>query len=247
MFWSKKKKKGVEFTEEVADGTLWAAVEAELAKHPHKTFSDLCKEALWQFLYVPETARPQPARSFPAIAGGAEELIAQMQRQLDSLEQRLAAREAQPSAAVTIGSGAEGLIAQIQSQLNSLERRLAARETQPLAPVKDSAAEGLIAQMQGQLDSLEQRLAAREASRLDSLEHQMRELSIQVGQLAIALSTSNHSHSAPFSPPATTGAPSAPPAATSRDAAPPPKPETLAPPPPEDPLLRRLGSLLDDF
>lgn len=217
MFWSKKKKKGVEFTEEVADGTLWAAVEAELAKHPHKTFSDLCKEALWQFLYVPETARPPRAQTRPVIGSGAEEFIAQIQGQLDSLEQRLAARDAQPSPPVAIGSGVEGLIAQ----------------------------------MQGQLDSLEQRLAAREASRLDSLEHQMRELSLQVGQVAIALSSWTNSPSAPFSAPATPAPEtlSAPPPkpVTSPPAAPPPKPETLAPPPPEDPLLRRLGSLLDDF
>jgi hypothetical protein len=57
---SNKTNRSVTFNLEVADQTLLAVIETELAKQPHKTFSDLCKEALWQFLYISESVRPSP-------------------------------------------------------------------------------------------------------------------------------------------------------------------------------------------
>lgn len=87
--WSNKTNKQVEFTNEAADETLLAAVENELATQPHKTFSDLCKEALWQLLYVPESFRPDSNK-----LNQLELQITQLQGQLASLEQRLAAKEA---------------------------------------------------------------------------------------------------------------------------------------------------------
>ncbi|KOR38464.1 MULTISPECIES: hypothetical protein [Planktothricoides] len=86
--WSNKKTKNVEFTDEAADETLLAAVENELVKQPNKTFSDLCKEALWQLLYVPESVRPDSNK-----LSQLESQITQLQGQLASLEQRIAARE----------------------------------------------------------------------------------------------------------------------------------------------------------
>jgi TolA-binding protein len=153
--WSNKTNKQVEFTNEAADETLLAAVDNELAKQPHKTFSDLCKEALWQLLYVPESVRPCSDK-----------------------------------------------LSQLESQ---------------------------ITQLQGQLASLEQRIAAKEASRLDTLESHLQQLSLQVGQLATAIDSGGFS--APRSQPQ------------------PPEEETAPLPPPQevDPLLSRLGSLLDDF
>lgn len=85
--WSKKTSKSVTFNSEVADETLLAVVETELLRQPHKTFSDLCKEALWQFLCVPESVRPKPK-----IAPG-EHLAADLQGELAEFEQRFSARE----------------------------------------------------------------------------------------------------------------------------------------------------------
>ena len=160
--WFRKKKqlKSVEFVRDMADRTLLAAVEAEQERHPHKTFSDLCKEALWQFLYVSESLLPASK-------------VGKLEQQIASLEERLA--------------------------------------------------------------SVEERIGAREASRLNELESQIRQLSLQVGQLAIASDKSASDRPA--------RAPSPPPPVPEAE----PEPENLPPPQPIDPLLSRLGSLLDDF
>ncbi len=87
--WSSRRTKNVEFTDETADEALLEAIENELVKRPNKTFSDLCKEALWQLLYVPESVRPDSNK-----LSQLESKIIQLQGQLASLEQRMAAREA---------------------------------------------------------------------------------------------------------------------------------------------------------
>lgn len=85
--WSEKSKKSVTFNQEVADQSLLEVVETELMKHPQKTFSDLCKEALWQFLCIPESVRP--TRRLPNMGVQAPDL----QRQLAEFEERFFARE----------------------------------------------------------------------------------------------------------------------------------------------------------
>ncbi|MDQ2097089.1 MAG: hypothetical protein QQW96_05515 [Tychonema bourrellyi B0820] len=51
--WAKNKANfSVAFTEDAADQTLLAAIEKELALTKYQTFSNLCKQALWQFLSV---------------------------------------------------------------------------------------------------------------------------------------------------------------------------------------------------
>jgi hypothetical protein len=164
-FWSNKTKKSVEFTDEVADHTLLAVVKKELQKQPHKRFSDLCKEALWQYLYVPESVRPS--------------------------------------------------------------RNSASADN----------AEAEIAELKGQLASIEQRIAAQEANRLDALESQVQQLSLQVGQLAIALNEGRASYQPPPQPHAQ----------PQPQPEPEPEPEPVGPPKPVDPLLQRLSSFIDDF
>ncbi|MBF2007334.1 MAG: plasmid segregation centromere-binding protein ParR [Chlorogloeopsis fritschii C42_A2020_084] len=90
--WSKKVVKSVTFNPGVADESLLTLVESHLEKEPEKTFSDLCKEALWQSLCVPESVRPNqqpppPSTTIPA-AGGLEPQIADLQSQLADLEER---------------------------------------------------------------------------------------------------------------------------------------------------------------
>lgn len=107
--WSKKITKPVTFNSEVADETLLAVVETELMKQPHKTFSDLCKEALWQFLCVPESVRPTTPK-----AGQMEQPVAELKRQLAEFEQRFMARESSRLEA-------------IEPQLNQLLKRESSR------------------------------------------------------------------------------------------------------------------------
>ncbi len=161
VFWLSKTKKQVGFTDEVADRTLLAVVEKELQNQPHKSFGDLCKEALWHYLYVPESVKP----------------------------------------------------------------------TRKLADASDT-----IAELQGQLRCLEERVAAREANRLDVLEKQLQQLSLQVGQLAIALNQRGT-----YQPPQQAYLEPIP------EPIPEPEPEPVAPAKPVDPLLQRLSSFIDDF
>mgnify|MGYP006246536211 CR=1 FL=1 len=56
MLWEKNQKKEVFFTEEAADKQLLAAIEKELNAQKYQTFSNLCKQAIWQFLYVSSSA-----------------------------------------------------------------------------------------------------------------------------------------------------------------------------------------------
>jgi hypothetical protein len=85
--WSKKLTKSVTFNPEVADESLLAVVDTELAKQPQTTFSDLCKQALWQYLCIPESVRPNPNKAQN------QQLVTELQGKLAEFEERLLARE----------------------------------------------------------------------------------------------------------------------------------------------------------
>ncbi len=87
--WSKKVVKSVTFNPELADESLLAQVESYLDKQPDKTFSDLCKEALWQSLCVPESVQPAPQTAAKAPI---EQQIGELQRQVAGLEERFLAK-----------------------------------------------------------------------------------------------------------------------------------------------------------
>lgn len=94
--WSKKVVKSVTFNPGVADESLLDVVERHLEKEPDKTFSDLCKEALWQALCVPESVRPAPqptATPTPKPPSSVEEHIADLERKFADLEERFFAKE----------------------------------------------------------------------------------------------------------------------------------------------------------
>jgi len=88
--WSKKVVKSVTFNPEVADESLLSLVESHLEPELEKTFSDLCKEALWQFLCVPESVKPG---SKTIAAESVEQKIDELHRQVADLEERFFAKE----------------------------------------------------------------------------------------------------------------------------------------------------------
>jgi len=88
--WSKKVVKSVTFEPGVADESLLELIESHLEKEPENTFSDLCKEALWQSLCVPDSVRPSPKT---AATPSVEQQIAELQSQLADLEERFFAQE----------------------------------------------------------------------------------------------------------------------------------------------------------
>lgn len=94
--WSKKVVKSVTFNPGVADESLLDVVERHLEKEPDKTFSDLCKEALWQALCVPESVRPAPQPTKTATPKPPSEVashIADLERKFADLEERFFSRE----------------------------------------------------------------------------------------------------------------------------------------------------------
>lgn len=138
MLWAKNSYKSVTFTPEVADQTLLAVIETELAKQPHKTFSDLCKEALWQFLCVPESVRPSPR------TGQIEEQLAELLTKWAEKESssrtpepmRLEPQET-PLKQVAQQSGQMlEIIAQLQGQMAEMERRVTATESSNMEQVQ---------------------------------------------------------------------------------------------------------------
>ncbi|MCL2934069.1 MAG: hypothetical protein MGG11_18050 [Trichodesmium sp. MAG_R03] len=78
MLWKKNYKKEVFFTEEAADKQLLAAIEKELNVQKYQTFSNLCKQAIWQFLYLSSsTELAQSASNFQRLEQRIYELAKQ--------------------------------------------------------------------------------------------------------------------------------------------------------------------------
>lgn len=91
MLWANKKfTQSVTFTEEAADITLLEAIEQELSVAKYQTFSNLCKQALWQFLSVTESA---PATNTAQSSSSLQQQLAQLQAQLGELEKHLLIEE----------------------------------------------------------------------------------------------------------------------------------------------------------
>lgn len=90
--WSKKVVKSVTFNPDIADESLLAQIEGYLEAQPDKTFSDLCKEALWQALCVPQSSSTRPALN-TAESSQIEQRIGELQRQVAGLEERFFAKE----------------------------------------------------------------------------------------------------------------------------------------------------------
>jgi hypothetical protein len=86
--WSKKVVKSVTFNPDIIDESLLAQIESYLEAKPDKSFSDLCKEALWQALCVADS-RLTTAHN----PGTIEHQVGELQRQVASLEERFFAKE----------------------------------------------------------------------------------------------------------------------------------------------------------
>ncbi|BAZ16593.1 hypothetical protein NIES4071_84710 [Calothrix sp. NIES-4071] len=142
--WSKKVVKSVTFNPGVADESLLALVESHLEKDPDKSFSDLCKEALWQALCVPESVRPNqkatqalppsqstpPASSPQLINSSGEPKIADLHRQINDLEGRYYSREANRLDAV------ENQLIQLSQQVAQLAIMVTQGVTVQVAPTQ---------------------------------------------------------------------------------------------------------------
>ncbi|MGB3534894.1 MAG: hypothetical protein WBA13_15455 [Microcoleaceae cyanobacterium] len=91
MLWTNKKfAQSVTFTEDAADIALLEAIEKELSVAKYQTFSNLCKQALWQFLSVTEST---PTTTTSEASSHLQQQLAQLQSQLGELEQNILTEE----------------------------------------------------------------------------------------------------------------------------------------------------------
>jgi TolA-binding protein len=108
--WAKNKANfSVAFTEDAADQTLLAAIEKELAFTKYQTFSNLCKQALWQFLSVSESA------SSTDSSQRLEQGIAELTVRFAEFERKVSAEE------LSRLEGLEHHLSQLGAQLDQLQ------------------------------------------------------------------------------------------------------------------------------
>ncbi|MGL5510817.1 MAG: hypothetical protein ACRDB1_14440 [Microcoleaceae cyanobacterium] len=95
MLWAKNKPNlSVVFTEESADQKLLEAIDKELTANKYQTFSNLCKQAIWQFLYESPTGNTgNTANSIGVSTSGIEKSISELAQKFNLLEQQLAGKE----------------------------------------------------------------------------------------------------------------------------------------------------------
>ncbi|WP_293057904.1 hypothetical protein [Okeania sp. SIO2B3] len=92
MLWEKNQKKDVFFTEEAADRQLLAAIEKELNSHKYRTFSNLCKQALWQFLDV-SSSSTELAQSASNLQRLEHRIYEKLTKHFSELETKLVSEE----------------------------------------------------------------------------------------------------------------------------------------------------------
>jgi hypothetical protein len=110
--WAKNKANfSVAFTEDAADQTLLAAIEKELALTKYQTFSNLCKQALWQFLSVSVSESADSTPSFVRL----EQRIAELAAKFAEFEHNVSAEE------LSRLEGLEHHLNQLSAQLSKLQ------------------------------------------------------------------------------------------------------------------------------
>jgi len=123
--WAKNKANfSVAFTEDAADQTLLAAIEKELAVTRYQTFSNLCKQALWQFLSVSESeSESESAGSTPSFQR-LEQRIAELAVKFAEFEHNVSAEE------LSRLEGLEHHLNQLSAQLSQLQGSVDAKFAQ---------------------------------------------------------------------------------------------------------------------
>ncbi|WP_287524993.1 hypothetical protein [Okeania sp. SIO2C2] len=92
MLWEKNQKKEVFFTEEAADQQLLVAIEKELNSQKYRTFSNLCKQALWQFLDV-SSSSTELAKSASNLQRLEHRIYEKLTKHFSELETKLVSDE----------------------------------------------------------------------------------------------------------------------------------------------------------
>ncbi|HBW56865.1 MAG TPA: hypothetical protein DEF27_03315 [Oscillatoriales bacterium UBA8482] len=188
MLWpNRKQTQSVTFTEDAADQTLLDAIEKELSQAKYQTFSNLCKQALWQFLLLSKSEPTPPPPEIPNLN--------------------------------------PPQVLPILPNLQPLEERLF--------------------EIKNKLTDLEKKVLADDGTKTEKLETQFHQLTQQVTQLQTSINQKLTEIATGLETVKSQ------PVIIMESKPPQPEPETVSPSPESmaeaDPLLKRLGSLLDDF
>ncbi len=134
MLWEKNQKKEVFFTEEAADKQLLAAIEKELNSQKYQTFSNLCKQALWQFLYVSSsTELVQSASNLQRLEHRIYEKLTQ---HFSELEKKIASSELNEPNQVSQLNDLKKHLSQINQQLAQMQLNFDAKFLETLQVFK---------------------------------------------------------------------------------------------------------------
>ncbi|MGD1716146.1 hypothetical protein [Hydrocoleum sp. CS-953] len=204
MLWEKNQKKEVFFTEEAADKQLLAAIEKELNSQKYQTFSNLCKQALWQFLYV--SSSTELAQSASNLQRLEHRIYEKLTQHFSELEKKFAASELNESNNI--------------SQLNDLKRNL-------------SQINQLLTQMQLNFDDKFLEVLQAFKAELPKIEAGINQLEAGINQLEVPIVKTTQDQELTSTKP-TEGEAEANLSAE----------ESITE---SDPLLQRLGSLIEDF
>ena len=134
MLWEKNQKKEVFFTEEAADKQLLAAIEKELNSQKYQTFSNLCKQALWQFLYVSSsTELVQSASNLQRLE---HKIYEKLTQHFSELEKKIASSELNEPNQVSQLNDLKKHLSQINQQLAQMQLNFDAKFLETLQAFK---------------------------------------------------------------------------------------------------------------
>jgi hypothetical protein len=189
MLWAKNKANfSVIFTEDPADQTLLAAIDQELSLTQYQTFSNLCKQALWQFLSISESGGTRSSDH------RLEERIIELQQKWAEFERKIGSSLSRPQPAPP---PTQPLTLPSLPSFEPLETRLI--------------------ELQQQFAKLERDVNAQDLSGLQKLQSQLTEVSQQLSQLQVTVNNAQFAPAPTVEPPARNydvETPSAPPVET---------------------------------
>ena len=134
MLWEKNQKKEVFFTEEAADKQLLAAIEKELNAQKYQTFSNLCKQALWQFLYV--SSSTEIAQSASNLQRLEHRIYEKLTQHFSELETKMSPSELNLSDDTNQFNNLEGHLSQLNQQLTQVQLNFDAKFIEVLEAFK---------------------------------------------------------------------------------------------------------------
>ena len=134
MLWEKNHKKEVFFTEEAADKQLLAAIEKELNAQKYQTFSNLCKQALWQFLYV--SSSTELAQSASNLQRLEQRIYEKFNQHFSELAKKFAASEHNEPNQINQLNELKKYLSQMNEQLTQMESNFDAKFIEALEAFK---------------------------------------------------------------------------------------------------------------